>query len=71
MVSLGSAFAQDVAGTTITPYARLDVGVSDTGVTDKPEVLLVQNAGYNGSHFGVKTTTDLRHTGAGQYVGSV
>lgn len=56
LATVGTAFAQS---TTLTPYARLDVGVSNTSVTGSSDVLAVQNAGYNGSNFGIKTSTDL------------
>jgi len=56
LASIGSAFAD---GPTITPYARLDIGVKNTNTTGQSSSTVVDNAGYNGSNFGVKAETDL------------
>lgn len=56
LASIGSAFAQ----ATITPYARVDLGVgatTKTGVTDAG--LTAVNGGYNTSNFGFKGESDI------------
>jgi len=51
-----SAFAQ----ATITPYARVDLGVGATTVTGKTDAgLTAVNSGYNTSNFGVKGESDI------------
>lgn len=57
LTTIGTAFAQS----TITPYVRLDVGLQSTN-SNAPGAInqtIIGNAGYNGSNFGVKTSTDL------------
>ena len=61
LAAFGSASAQ-MAATTITPYARIDIGLGKStsnapGAIDPG--LTVQNAIYEGSHFGVKSEVDI------------
>lgn len=56
LASIGSAFAQS----TITPYARLDIGLQSTTATGANDSGLVgADSVYNGSLWGLKGETDL------------
>ncbi len=56
LASIGSAFAQ----ATITPYARIDLGVGATTVTGTPDAgLTAVNGGYNTSTIGFKGESDI------------
>jgi len=56
LAAIGSASAQ----TTITPYARLDIGLGKTTVTGTNDPgLTVASSLYNSSYFGVKTEADI------------
>jgi len=59
LAAFGSASAQ-MAATTITPYARLDIGLGKTTVTGANDPgLTVNSSGYNSTYFGVKTESDI------------
>ena len=60
LAAFGSAYADGMAPTTITPYVQLDIGLGKTTTTGANDPgLTVQNAIYEGSHFGVKSETDV------------
>lgn len=61
LASIGSAFAADAPATpTITPYARLDIGLSSTQKTGANDTGLVgTDSAYNTSLWGIKGETDL------------
>jgi len=60
LASIGSAFAADApAAPTITPYVQLDIGLINTTKTGAADSTTVADHGYNGTHFGVKTASDL------------